>query len=555
MDVSGSMDAGRKRMARLFFYWCVQFLRRRYDQTEIVFVAHTTEAREVTEHEFFGARRVRRHARLVGLRGRRGDLKVRYPPADWNVYVLHVSDGDNFTADNRRTLELIRRADRRLLAGRLPGGPPAGARRPPQAVGLLREGGGRARRVRARHRRRREGPVAGAADVLRLRPRGRGRAVTGYALPDLQEIDERCRVIATEDLGFDVPDVVYHLVRPEEVYFAAANGLPARYSSSRWGAQFDQEYGRYQTRPRAHLRAHLQHPARARLPDGRQHPGRADARDRPLPRPRLGVRAQPLAGRRRPRHHAARALGGRADRRLHGRARARPGRGLPRRLPRGRHPPAAGAADREVGGPRARARAPGASTCSSPTRSPPSRARVAEERAALRRRFPRDPEPDLLGFIEHHARSLEDWQRDVISIVHSEQSYFLPQMRTKLLNEGAAVLCHQEICQRLFLPADRYWEYEQLNSGVVQPHAGPGQPVQPRDQPLARDHAHRDRARRRGARALVVGGRRDPFDHVRTVLATTTTSRCCASSSPRRSASARGCTPSSASSRTRRGSG
>src|SRR5206468_12908244 len=35
-----------------------------------------------------------------------------------------------------------------------------------------------------------------------------------------------------------------------------------------------------------------------------------------------------------------------------------------------------------------------------------------------------------------------------------------------------AGLVHQEICQRLFLPADRYWEYEQLNAGVVQPHPG-----------------------------------------------------------------------------------
>jgi uncharacterized sporulation protein YeaH/YhbH (DUF444 family) len=33
----------------------------------------------------------------------------RYPADDWNVYVLHVSDGDNFAADNQRTLELIRR--------------------------------------------------------------------------------------------------------------------------------------------------------------------------------------------------------------------------------------------------------------------------------------------------------------------------------------------------------------------------------------------------------------------------------------------------------------
>ena len=65
--------------------------------------------------------------------------------------------------------------------------------------------------------------------------------MTGYTIEDLQEIDQRCRTIAADDLGFDVPDVIYHLVRPEEVYFAAANGLPARYSSARWGAQFDAE--------------------------------------------------------------------------------------------------------------------------------------------------------------------------------------------------------------------------------------------------------------------------------------------------------------------------
>jgi uncharacterized sporulation protein YeaH/YhbH (DUF444 family) len=109
MDVSGSMDAGRKRMARLFFYWCVQFLRRRYDQTEIVFVAHTTEAREVTEQEFFGRTESGGTRVSSAFEVAEEMLKVRYPPADWNVYVLHVSDGDNFTADNRRTLDLIRR--------------------------------------------------------------------------------------------------------------------------------------------------------------------------------------------------------------------------------------------------------------------------------------------------------------------------------------------------------------------------------------------------------------------------------------------------------------
>jgi sporulation protein YhbH len=108
MDVSGSMDVNRKRMARLFFYWCVQFLRSRYDQTDIVFVSHTTEARVVNEEEFFsrvesGGTRVSSVFEAVQEMQR-----DRYPADDWNVYVLHVSDGDNFSADNQRTVELIR---------------------------------------------------------------------------------------------------------------------------------------------------------------------------------------------------------------------------------------------------------------------------------------------------------------------------------------------------------------------------------------------------------------------------------------------------------------
>jgi uncharacterized sporulation protein YeaH/YhbH (DUF444 family) len=109
MDVSGSMTVDRKRMARLFFYWCVQFLRSRYDQTELVFVAHTTEAREVTEDEFFG--RVESGGTRVSsaLEAIRDMQHERYAAGDWNIYVLHVSDGDNFAADNRPTLQLVKR--------------------------------------------------------------------------------------------------------------------------------------------------------------------------------------------------------------------------------------------------------------------------------------------------------------------------------------------------------------------------------------------------------------------------------------------------------------
>jgi stage V sporulation protein R len=146
--------------------------------------------------------------------------------------------------------------------------------------------------------------------------------------------------------------------------------------------------------------------------------------------------------------------------------------------------------------------------------------RVSAERAAQRRRFPREPEEDLLRFIERHARGLEDWQRDVMSIVRSEQSYFLPQMRTKILNEGAAVLAHQEICQRLFLQADWYWEYEQLNANVTQPHAGRVNPynlginILREVMRIATDPDDEERERWSWA------GNVDPFEKVRSVLRT-----------------------------------
>ena len=54
------------------------------------------------------------------------------------------------------------------------------------------------------------------------------------------------------------------------------------------------------------------------------------------------------------------------------------------------------------------------------------------------RKFPREPQRDLLAFLMEHAPDLEDWQRDVIAIVRQERLYFAPQMRTKILNEGWA---------------------------------------------------------------------------------------------------------------------
>ncbi len=53
MEISGSMGQFEKYVARSFFFWMTRFLRQKYEKVEIVFIAHHTEAKEVTEEEFF----------------------------------------------------------------------------------------------------------------------------------------------------------------------------------------------------------------------------------------------------------------------------------------------------------------------------------------------------------------------------------------------------------------------------------------------------------------------------------------------------------------------
>jgi len=85
------------------------------------------------------------------------------------------------------------------------------------------------------------------------------------------------------------------------------------------------------------------------------------------------------------------------------------------------------------------------------------------------RRFPPEPEKDLLLFIAENAAGLKDWQRDVIHIVRNEMLYFLPQMQTKIMNEGWASYWHARILRQLDLTEDEYIHFAELHASVVSP--------------------------------------------------------------------------------------
>ncbi|MGI6119518.1 MAG: sporulation protein YhbH [Desulfosporosinus sp.] len=108
MDTSGSMGQFEKYIARTFFFWMVRFLRLKYENVGIHFLAHHTAAKEVTEEEFFrraesgGTRCSSVYQYALDL------IEKKYPSAHYNIYPVHFTDGDNLGTDNSRALSLMK---------------------------------------------------------------------------------------------------------------------------------------------------------------------------------------------------------------------------------------------------------------------------------------------------------------------------------------------------------------------------------------------------------------------------------------------------------------
>jgi len=87
------------------------------------------------------------------------------------------------------------------------------------------------------------------------------------------------------------------------------------------------------------------------------------------------------------------------------------------------------------------------------------------------KRIPPNPEYDLLGFIGAYG-SLKKWQQDIIHIIRDESYYFMPQIRTKTMNEGWACFWHYKILHDLDLPQKYHIPFLKSHNQVVRPHIG-----------------------------------------------------------------------------------
>ncbi|SFJ60546.1 hypothetical protein SAMN04487936_10345 [Halobacillus dabanensis] len=107
MDTSGSMGQWEKYMARSFFFWMTRFLNRNYETVEIEFVAHHTQAKVVSEDDFFSKGESGGTICSSAYRKALELIETKYSPERYNIYPFHFSDGDNLTSDNKRCLGLI----------------------------------------------------------------------------------------------------------------------------------------------------------------------------------------------------------------------------------------------------------------------------------------------------------------------------------------------------------------------------------------------------------------------------------------------------------------
>ncbi|SFC32945.1 Stage V sporulation protein SpoVR/YcgB, involved in spore cortex formation [Polaromonas sp. OV174] len=68
----------------------------------------------------------------------------------------------------------------------------------------------------------------------------------------------------------------------------------------------------------------------------------------------------------------------------------------------------------------------------------------------VNRRFPAEPQENILYFIEKNAPLLEPWQREVIRIVRKIAQYFYPQRQTQIMNEGWATFWHYTLLNAMY---------------------------------------------------------------------------------------------------------
>lgn len=108
MDRSGSMDDDKKYIAKSFFFWLAHFCKTKYNNVELIFIAHDTTAKIVPEENFFKITNSGGTMCSSAFQLALEHINENHPPNLWNNYVFSFSDGDNWPSDNAKCMGLVK---------------------------------------------------------------------------------------------------------------------------------------------------------------------------------------------------------------------------------------------------------------------------------------------------------------------------------------------------------------------------------------------------------------------------------------------------------------
>jgi stage V sporulation protein R len=86
-------------------------------------------------------------------------------------------------------------------------------------------------------------------------------------------------------------------------------------------------------------------------------------------------------------------------------------------------------------------------------------------------RFPAQLEQDVLMFLYEHA-PLERWEREILAVIREEAYYFVPQMQTKIMNEGWASYHHSRLMTERVCDWSEIVDYSENNAAVMSTSGG-----------------------------------------------------------------------------------
>ena len=100
-------NQAERKLAKSFFFFVLQGIRRRYGKVETRFIAHTTHAWEFSENEFFNVSGTGGTGASTAFKLALDLVETEYDPSQYNGYLFYASDGENFSEDRVAATEYL----------------------------------------------------------------------------------------------------------------------------------------------------------------------------------------------------------------------------------------------------------------------------------------------------------------------------------------------------------------------------------------------------------------------------------------------------------------